>query len=207
MPKRWKVNEAIVGVVLALAVGAMVWWAVTLKQTRPSPIRGRSGSPEATRIEKPTRPVPLASTRLATNPAASVPGPTSLVTRQPTTPVPGSKQPVASPTPAVRSLAGPDNFPRPVVNVFEAQLALARLGISPGSIDGVSGSRTRAALLAFQQRENLPATGELDALTRSRLLLAEPPLTNYIVTSNDLARLRPLGSTWLEKSQQDRLDY
>jgi len=96
---------------------------------------------------------------------------------------------------------------RPAENVFEAQLALARLGISPGSLDGAAGPRTRLALLAFQQRENLPVTGTLDATTRSRLVLATLPFTNYAVTADDLARLRPLGKTWLEKSQQDRLGY
>jgi peptidoglycan hydrolase-like protein with peptidoglycan-binding domain len=97
--------------------------------------------------------------------------------------------------------------PRPAQNTFEIQLALARQGISPGSIDGVSGPKTRLAMLAFQQRENLAPTGVLDASTKSRLVLATAPFTNYTVTSEDLARLRPLGKTWLEKSQQDRLDY
>ena len=32
-------------------------------------------------------------------------------------------------------------------------------------------------------------------------------LAGYVVTSNDLARLLPVGKTWLSKSQQDRLDY
>lgn len=87
------------------------------------------------------------------------------------------------------------------------QSALARQGISPGPFDGVLGSQTRAALRAFQQRENLPVTGEWDALTKSRLLLQGPPLTTYVVTTNDLARLLPLGETWVAKSQQERLDY
>ncbi len=100
------------------------------------------------------------------------------------------------------------NFiPHPVQNVFEGQLALARIGISPGSLDGVAGSKTRLALIAFQFKEALPVTGALDPSTRSRLLLVSPPFTNYTVTADDLARLRPLGKSWLEKSKQDRLDY
>ena len=98
-------------------------------------------------------------------------------------------------------------FPRLVQNAFEAQLALARLGISSGSLDGAIGSQTRAALRAFQQKEHLPATGELDSATKERLLLTAPPYTTYSVTSNDLARLQPLSSTWLGKSQQSALDY
>ncbi len=50
-------------------------------------------------------------------------------------------------------------------------------------------------------------TGAFDSATRSRLLLAEPLEQTYTVSSNDLARLSPVGPTWLAKSQQRRLDY
>ena len=99
-------------------------------------------------------------------------------------------------------------WPRLVQNPFEAQLALVKQGISPGSLDGSIGSQTRAALISFQQKENLPLTGELDAATKSHLLLDAEPCTNYIVTSNDLARLQPIAPTWLAQSpQQTALDY
>ena len=101
----------------------------------------------------------------------------------------------------------PGVFPRPVQNVFEAQLALARQGISSGSLDGLIGPQTRAALRAFQQKEHLPVTGELDPATKERLLLATAPYATYTVTTNDLARLQPLSPTWLGKSQQTALDY
>jgi lipoprotein-anchoring transpeptidase ErfK/SrfK len=94
-----------------------------------------------------------------------------------------------------------------VQNIFEGQLALARIGISPGSLDGLFGPKTRLALIAFQLRQKLPATGALDSATQSKLLLATPPYANYAVTAEDLARLGSVGKTWLEKSQQDRLDY
>jgi len=55
--------------------------------------------------------------------------------------------------------------------------------------------------------ENLPPTGGLDADTAARLTLDSPLLTTYVVTTNDLARLQPLGKTWLAKSQQSALDY
>jgi lipoprotein-anchoring transpeptidase ErfK/SrfK len=91
--------------------------------------------------------------------------------------------------------------------VLEAQLALGRLGISSGSLDGVIGPQTRAALRAFQQKEHLAVTGELDAATQEQLLLTAPPYAVYAVTTNDLARLQPLSRTWLGKSQQTALDY
>jgi lipoprotein-anchoring transpeptidase ErfK/SrfK len=91
--------------------------------------------------------------------------------------------------------------------VFEAQLALDRQGISSGSLDGAIGPQTRAALRAFQEKEHLPVTGELDVATKEHLLLAAAPYTTYAVTTNDLARLQPLSSTWLGRSQQTALDY
>jgi lipoprotein-anchoring transpeptidase ErfK/SrfK len=113
-------------------------------------------------------------------------------------------RPIAKPSP---ELPPPGVFPRPVQNVFETQLALARQGISCGSLDGLIGLQTRAALRAFQQQEHLPLTGALDPATKERLLLVTAPYATYIITTNDLARLQPLSSTWLGKSQQTALDY
>ena len=101
----------------------------------------------------------------------------------------------------------PIGFPRSPRDTLEAQVALARLAISSGSIDGVNGSQTRAALLVFQRENNLSPTGELDTATRNALTLDSAPITSYIITSNDLARLQPMSKTWLGKSQQTALDY
>jgi lipoprotein-anchoring transpeptidase ErfK/SrfK len=109
--------------------------------------------------------------------------------------------------PLTVSRQSPADFPRPVHDVLEAQIALARRGISPGSIDAAIGSQTRAAISVFQGMENLPPTGKLDADTRAKLTLDSPILTNYAVTTNDLAQLQPLGKTWLAKSQQTALDF
>ncbi|HEY3761855.1 MAG TPA: L,D-transpeptidase [Verrucomicrobiae bacterium] len=99
------------------------------------------------------------------------------------------------------------DFPRPVHDVFEAQVALARRGISPGSIDSALGSQTREAITVFQQLQNLPLTGKLDDDTRSKLTLDAPVLTSYSVTTDDLASLQPIGKTWLAKSEQSSLAY
>jgi lipoprotein-anchoring transpeptidase ErfK/SrfK len=99
------------------------------------------------------------------------------------------------------------SYPRPIRNVLETQIALDRLSFSPGSIDGVPGAQTRSALIAFQTSQNLPATGELDEATRATLSLDRPPLALFIITSNDLARLQPLSSTWLGKSEQSALEF
>jgi len=95
----------------------------------------------------------------------------------------------------------------PVDKVLLSQIHLVRQGFSPGSIDGLMGGQTRAALRAFQQREGLPTAGQLDDATLGRLASSEPVYTNYVVAPNDLERLLPLSRTWLAKSQQARLDY
>jgi lipoprotein-anchoring transpeptidase ErfK/SrfK len=101
----------------------------------------------------------------------------------------------------------PQIFPRPVQDLFEAQVALDRQGISCGSLDGRLGPQTRSALRAFQQKSQLPITGLLDEATRARLLLATSPGTTYTVTSADLAGLQRLSPSWLGKSQQTALAY
>ncbi len=119
-------------------------------------------------------------------------------------PTPAIKRKVPSP---VLTRQSPGDFPRPVHDVVEAQIALARRAISPGSIDGALGSQTREAIAVFQQTQNLPATGRLDTNTCMELTLDAPVLKTYTVTTNDLAHLQPLGKTWLAKSQQTALDY
>src|SRR4030095_14734954 len=101
----------------------------------------------------------------------------------------------------------PSNGPMTLDKVVEIQIALVNHGISPGSIDGLIGTQTRAAVRAFQEAQSLPATGNLDAPPLPRLALDGPLYTNYVVTTEDVDRLMPLSSTWLGKSQQPRLDY
>ncbi|MGC3960927.1 MAG: L,D-transpeptidase [Verrucomicrobiota bacterium] len=135
---------------------------------------------------------PPATNRLATQVVAVTNPP-------PIKPVTKSEPPLA--------LVQPKGFPRSPRGPLEIQVVLARRAISSGSIDGVNGSQTRAALQAFQRANDLPATGELDAATGAMLVLDAEPLATYTVTSNDLARLQPISKTWLGKSQQSALDY
>ena len=127
---------------------------------------------------------------------------------------------IAAATQAV-SIVKTSNSPPPVVvrqeeepftarrvrNVLEAQVALARRGISGGPIDGAMGSQTRSAIDAFQRAEDILPTGQLDADTKDRLWLSAAPSKNYTITSADLSRLAPIGPTWLSKSEQDRLEH
>ena len=105
------------------------------------------------------------------------------------------------------NVAAIDFVARPTQTDFEVQVALDRLGFSPGSIDGLSGPQTRAALQAYQHGKGLPVTGIVDQATRTKLLLDAPALLERTVMSNDLARLHPLGRSWTEKSKQTALEF
>lgn len=98
-------------------------------------------------------------------------------------------------------------LPRPVASVFEAQVELHRRGFSCGSIDGVMGPQTAAALGAFQRAAGLEETRVLDGATRESLLLTAAPQTQHAFSAAELGELRPLPKTWLEKSEEPRLAF
>lgn len=58
----------------------------------------------------------------------------------------------------------------PNLRLRTAQAALSYLGFDPGRIDGLPGRRTRTAVRAFQGREGLPQTADLDPASERRLL-------------------------------------
>jgi len=97
--------------------------------------------------------------------------------------------------------------PRPAENVLDAQVELHRRGFSCGSIDGVAGAQTAAALRAFQRSAGIRESGLLDAPTRAVLQLSEPALTTHAIAPADLADLQPVPTTWLGKSELARLGY
>lgn len=183
--------------VVLLGFGAWWWWNRAEKARLPvapaAPAQLQAFSPGAV--------TPALPVTVVTNHARPVVGAHVQVTNR------VASLPATNRVTATEPVFDNHTFPRPPVNLFEVQVALARAGISSGSFDGVIGSQTRAAIRAFQLREGLAETGTADAETKARLQLALPPLTNYLVSSNDLARLQPLGTTWLGKSQQSALDY
>jgi len=96
---------------------------------------------------------------------------------------------------------------RPVADWLEAQIELHRRGFSCGSLDGVRGAQTAAALKAWQKNEGLRETGDLDRATKAALLIADPVLVDYVFTTEDGAAISPLPDTWLGKSQVDALRH
>jgi lipoprotein-anchoring transpeptidase ErfK/SrfK len=113
-----------------------------------------------------------------------------------------------APAPAA-AVAGPaaDPADRPVQSPLELQVELHRRGFSCGSIDGVAGGQTAAALRAFQRSAGIGDTGVLDPPTQERLQLSAPALGAYTFTAADLAGLQPVPETWLEKSERTTLGY
>ena len=125
--------------------------------------------------------------------------PAPLIAADPVAPSVPIREPAEADSPALA--------PTPVTSWLEAQIALARAGFSSGPIDGVGGPQSAAALRAYQESHDLPATGALDAATRARLALTSAALTQLVLSPEDLTRLQPLAPTWVGKSQQTALDY
>jgi len=98
-------------------------------------------------------------------------------------------------------------LPRPVESVLELQVELHRRGFSCGSIDGLAGAQTAAALRSLQRTLGLPESGVLDQTTRDGVRLNDPALTDHVFTEAELSGLRPVPATWLEKSQVPELAY
>jgi hypothetical protein len=61
--------------------------------------------------------------------------------------------------------------------VRQAQMLLKEKGFDVGEVDGVLGPRTRRALIAFQRRQGLEASGQIDQRTAGALGLSNGPTT------------------------------
>jgi len=111
-----------------------------------------------------------------------------------------AQDPAAAAAPAVPE-------PRTVESPLELQVELHRRGFSCGSIDGVPGAQTEAALRAFQRGAGLRDSGVLDQPTRAVLRIGVPALEQHTVTLEDLAGLEPMPTTWLGKAERAHLGH
>ncbi len=88
------------------------------------------------------------------------------------------------------------------------QLALERVGFSPGLIDGLHGAKTTNSLREFQRARGLPVTGVPDTATRAALHVdEEDAIVRYTVRPEDKAAVGPLPKGWVERSRLDRMPY
>ncbi len=62
----------------------------------------------------------------------------------------------------------PKHTPAKILTM-KVQVELTSLGYYDGAVDGRSGSRTTAAIVAFQKDQGLPVTGNIDAATLDAL--------------------------------------
>lgn len=196
------------GLLLCLALFAGAAWLAWTKEWLPPFREYLSYRTNFTLVATTT---PVATNSLAVTQRA--PGPSNAVVSAPSiTPPPA---PVSvSPAPITNSPPPPAPSPRPrsveaakSIAVMEAQIALDRLALSPGSIDGIIGSQTRSAVRAFQLQQGLTITGQLDDATRAQLPLVSTPIVSCRIEMEDIDRLLPMPTGWLGKSEQPRLDY
>ena len=96
---------------------------------------------------------------------------------------------------------------RAINGTAELQIALARVGFSPGSIDGASGTQTQAALLAYQTSHGLPRSGAFDADTAQLLQIQEPVFTTRRLGTADFAAVGRKPQSWRARGELDRMRY
>lgn len=95
------------------------------------------------------------------------------------------------------------------VNI-KAQVLLDRANFSPGAIDGRRGDNFTNALRAFQQRNGLTMSGELDSATWAKLAESkDPALIKYTISAADVRGpfSEDIPASYEKKAGLKRLDY
>jgi phospholipid transport system substrate-binding protein len=94
--------------------------------------------------------------------------------------------------------------------VKSLQEALKAKGEEPGPIDGVIGKKTRTALRAFQNANDLKGTGRLDNQTTEKLGVEKRKLLRDAIFPRfdfqEMAK-RSLGAEWRSRSFQDQTEF
>ena len=109
--------------------------------------------------------------------------------------------------PQLRELAHIANTTRSINNTTELQIALAREGFSPGSIDGTNGSQTKRALRAYQTAHKLPLTGIFDVTTADDLKIQEPVFIKRELTRADFSDVGNQPPSWRARGALDKLRF
>ena len=109
----------------------------------------------------------------------------AIVAASPVAQVAPSADPLGAHDGTVNAQEIPDSEARPVM---QAQVALDRLGFTPGVVDGKPGLSTRNAISGFQEANSLAVTGIIDAATKAALAQYQSiPATRVVTIPADFA--------------------
>ena len=163
------------------------------------------------RIEIRFRPVLLAGAALLLGSAGCVRLPVAPPAPQPLPPpapplVVASPAPQPTPPPLVQPLP-PAEPSTPVDVLFAIQVRLDRENFGTGGLDGRWGAKSEKALSAWQKKHGRPITGQVDDAVVAALGDTNGVMTTYAVSAADHAALAPYPSSWLARSQQERMGY
>lgn len=88
------------------------------------------------------------------------------------------------------------------------QIALDKVGFSPGLIDGRIGPKTRLATREFQRVHGLAQTGELDKATAAALKIdPDNAIARYTIQESDFKEIGPAPTSWLARSKLNFLGH
>lgn len=87
------------------------------------------------------------------------------------------------------------------------QIALARAGFSPGSIDGSLGQQSRQAISAYQSANGFNPTGTYDPAIETSLRIIDPVLSRVQLCAADFSRIDPPPTSWKERGTRSRMAY
>ncbi len=111
---------------------------------------------------------------LALGALAALPGCSMFGGGEQPAPVAAAPAPAPAPTPAPPPPSSPQGNEASRSTVRQVQVILKKNRMYSGAVDGVWGPRTRRGLIAWQHKNDLPATGDLDDATLQAMNIAAP---------------------------------
>lgn len=109
-------------------------------------------------------PGPLVETRFVVERPAATPAPLPVARPEPAAATPSGEVTNSVPPPQEQAAAAPAPAPAAPVQerTMRVQIALESLGLYRGTVDGLMGPQTRAAIAGYQKTLGMEATGEID---------------------------------------------
>ena len=136
-----------------------------------------AATPPSARPPTPSLPLPSATEAKLLlpppNATAPLPSPVAVVPAATPQPSPVVTAPVV-PTAPVSAVATPGQSELSPSEIVEVQTRLEALGMKPGRLDGILGSRTIGAIKRYEEANGLPQTGNIDREILGRLRQEKP---------------------------------